>query len=501
MRLEGYFLFIFQFVTALQCNIGVIYFFYNDITKKTGVILMKKVALSALAAVVISGVASADALSLYSDPKTGQVFTTAGEGRVEMGDFVSAKEVDIQLRDLESKNSEYQDKMSKYVNVKSKAKTLEFSGTHYFGLTSASPSTLSTNAVAGVTSSYPGTSSGFELRRNYLQVKAYFNDKDYFRVTMDATKELASEAGTDAKTKGYAEVFVKYAYLYLDKVLPYTGVEIGIAHRPWIDYEEHNAWHYRSFNKVVLEEKNTRTETGVDLVNSADFGVNFQTKTDAFSSEIGIFNGEGYHADKAAANQASDSKLSVEWRLTGHILGDGTKVGKNDRTKDTYANISTYGLISKNHKDDNLNLQGTNSVNEYDRSFYGIHAVYNQPEFLIAGQYFTAKDDKRTKDIATTFDTKEYKGWSINAEYRPIKDWTVIGRYDNYEIEQELNGAKSSRIKGDKIIAGLGYNYSKNVNFIASAKFADEKDELVAAKVNDTGASKDVYMLTTEVKW
>lgn len=459
---------------------------------------MKKVALSALAAVVISGVASADALTLYSDPKTGQVFTTAGEGRVEMGDFVSAKEVDIQLRDLESKNSEYQDKMSKYVNVKSKAKTLEFSGTHYFGLTSASPSTLSTNAGAGVTSSYPGTSSGFELRRNYLQVKAYFNDKDYFRVTMDTTKGIGAD---ETKRAGYANMYAKYAYLYLDKVLPYTGVEIGIAHRPWIDYEVHNAWHYSSFNKVVLEEKNTRTETGVDLVNSADLGVNFQTKTDAFSSEIGIFNGEGYHADKAAANQASDSKLSLEWRLTGHILGDGTKVGKNDRTKDTYANISTYGLISKNHKDDDTDLQGTLSPNEYDRSIYGIHAVYNQPEFLIAGQYFTAKDDKRTKDIATTFDTKEYKGWSINAEYRPIKDWTVIGRYDNYEIEQELNGAKNSRIKGDKIIAGLGYNYSKNVNFIASAKFADEKDELVAAKVNDTGASKDVYMLTTEVKW
>jgi hypothetical protein len=482
---------------------------------------MKKVALSALAAAMISGVASADALTLYSDPKTGQVFTTAGEGRVEMGDFVSAKEVDMQIRDIESKGSEYQDKMSKYVNVKSKAKTIEFSGTHYFGLTSASPSTLTTNAGAGETSSYPGTSTGFELRRNYLQVKAYFNDKDYFRVTMDTTKELGSTetatststssggitttTSTTAPRQGYANMYAKYAYLYLADVLPYTGVEIGIAHRPWIDYEEHNSWHYRSFNKVILEEKNTRTETGVDLVNSADMGVNFQTKTDAFSSEIGIFNGEGYHADKAAANQASDSKLSLEWRLTGHILGDGTKVGKNDRTKDTYANVSTYGLISKNHKDNNLALEGVNDKAEYDRTIYGIHAVYNQPEFLVAAQYFTAKDESRTPDLvvvaADGFDKKDYKGWSVNAEYRPIKDWTVIGRYDNYEIEQDLNGAKNSRIEGDKIIAGLAYNYNKNVSFIASAKFADEKDKLVTAKVNDTGASKDVYMMTTEVKW
>ncbi|MBV5320517.1 MAG: hypothetical protein JZU62_02425 [Sulfuricurvum sp.] len=465
---------------------------------------MKKVALSALAAAMISGVASADALTLYSDPKTGQVFTTAGEGRVEMGDFVSAKEVDMQLRDIESKGSEYQDKMSKYVNVKSKAKTLEFSGTHYLGFTSANPSTKVDSATAN--SNYPGRSSGFEMRRNYVQVKAYFNDKDYARVTLDSTKELASPVGTtqdssDLKTSqggGYADVFVKYAYLYLDKVLPYTGVEMGIVHRPWIDYEEHNGWHYRSFNKVMIEEKGTATESGVDLVNSADFGVNFQTKTDMFSSEIGIFNGEGYHADKIAGNQESTSKLSTEWRLTGHIIGSGEKVGKNDRTKDTYANISTFGLISKNHKDDSATV---NDVGEYDRSFYGIHAVYNQPEFLIAAQYLTAKDDKRNQRLATTFDTKDYTAWSINAEYRPIQDWTVIGRYDDYKIESEFNGAVSSNIEGDKIIAGLAYKYNKNVSFIASAKFIDEKDSKVPAKVGDTGESKDVYMMTTELKW
>ena len=181
---------------------------------------MKKVALSALAAAMISGVASADALTLYSDPKTGQVFTTPGEGRIEMGDFVSAKEVDMQLRDIESKSSEYQDKMSKYVNVKSKAKTLEISGTHYLGYTTAESSTNGT---------YLDRSSGFEMRRNYVQVKGYFNDKDYFRVTMDATKELAQGEDSGSDNHGYASVFVKYAYLYLDKVLPYTGVEMGIV--------------------------------------------------------------------------------------------------------------------------------------------------------------------------------------------------------------------------------------------------------------------------------
>ena len=438
---------------------------------------MKKVALSALAAAMMSGVVYADTMTLYTDPKTGQVFTTAGEGRVEMGDFIDAKSVDMANREQSSSLSEYQEKMKKYVNVKSKAKTLEFSGTHYFGFTSANPET---------TSSTVNESAGFELRRNYLQVKAYFNDKDYFRVTMDTTKELGSDKTT------YAYMYAKYAYLWLDQVLPYTGVEVGIAHRPWIDYEEHNSWHYRSFNKVVLEEKNnTYTESGVDLINSADLGMNFKTKTDNFSSEIGVFNGEGYHADKNAKNQQNSRGMSLEWRLTGHILGDGKKVGKNDRTKDTYLNVSTYGMISQNHKDNDVTV-GDSS--EYDRSIYGVHAVYNQPEFLLAAQYFIAKDDL-TDGTKTD---KKYTGWSINGEFRPMTDWTVIGRYDNFKREnQPVTGADTIDYKGDKIIAGLAYKYNKNVSFIGSGKWINEEN----AAGDDNGYSKDVYMLTTEVKW
>jgi len=408
-----------------------------------------------------------------------------------MGDFVDAKTIDANQREGESAFSEYKDGMKKYVNVKSHAKTLEFSGEHYFGLTSANPKT--TLAAGNDKSVYPAGSTGFEMRRNYIQVKAYFNDTDYFRITTDTSKELAS-------TTAAATTYIKYAYLYLDKVLPYTGVEIGVAHRPWIDYEEHNSWNYRSFNKVILEEKATATEAGVDLVNSADFGVNFQTKTSMFSSEIGMFNGEGYNADKAAANQKNSKDLSLEWRLTGHILGDGTKVGKNDRLKDTYLNVSTYGLISKNHKDNNATI---NDPAQYNRTIYGIHAVYNQPEFLFAGQIFTAQD-KLQDEVSAAASTaspkgKDYSGLSINAEYRPFQDWTVIGRYDKYKIETvaPLTSVKTVTNDGNKKIVALAYKYNKNVNFIGSAKFIDEK----LANGGDTGESKNVYMMTTEVHW
>lgn len=476
---------------------------------------MKKIVLSSLAACLV-GAASLSATTLYTDSK-GQVFTTPGEGRTEMGDFVDAKTVDMADREQESKLSEYIDSAKKSPKLSSKSVKLDFSGTHYFGYTSTTPKT--TVNSGNDTAKYKGASAGFEMRRNYVQLKGYFNEKDYFRVTLDATKELATDAdqnygSTTAQNSGFSGAFVKYAYLYLDNIIPYTGVEFGIAHRPWIDYEEHNSWLYRSFNKVFLEGRSAATESGPDLVNSADLGANFKTKTDMFSSEIGVFNGEGYHADKDGANQNNSGEMSVEWRLTGHLIGSGTKIGKNKKLEDTYLNLSTYGLMSNNHKDDNSDPNQVSSdalKTEYDRTFYGVHAIYNQPEFLLAAQYFIAEDKAQEQTVSTGWNKREYTGWSVNGEIRPMKDWTIIGRYDDYEWKDTaLNGTemsytsannKSGSVEGRTAIGALAYNYNKYVTFIASAKFIDEKKAFGAEKGGDTGQSKDVYMFTTEVKW
>jgi len=53
---------------------------------------MKLSTLSVLTALALS-TSSVNALTLYQDPVTGQVFTKGGEGRIEMGDFVRSTEV------------------------------------------------------------------------------------------------------------------------------------------------------------------------------------------------------------------------------------------------------------------------------------------------------------------------------------------------------------------------------------------------------------------------
>jgi len=323
--------------------------------------------------------------------------------------------------------------------VKSKVPVLKFSGTHYLGF---------------VSSEQDGDRSNkFETRRNYLQVKSYMKDnkKSYMRLTLD-THQLDDGRETVGKDlDGSWNVRLKYAFLYLDEVLPNTGIEMGQVHRPWIDHEEHGGWNYRSISKVYVEDGKAG-----HLTNSADLGFNIKTKLTHFSSELGVFNGEGYH------NTEDGEGLSSEWRLTGHLLGTGKKKRKE---KVTYADVSFLGQLnekSNKHKNEDLH-------------WYGLHAVYNQPEFLVAAQY-----------IATENAHSKYAGdgYSVNGEYRFTKKWDAIGRYDTFTLDESEKESK-------RALAGVVYKYNKNVKFIGN---------YLKEKVDGSDA-KDSIMLTAEVKW
>ena len=339
-----------------------------------------------------------------------------------------------QMAEMDAKISAIEaPKSKKGVVVKSKVPVLKFSGTHYLGFV---------NSENGAND----TSNKFQTRRNYFQVKAYMdeNPKDYMRLTLDTHDDSNGESG----------IRLKYAYLYLDNVLPNTGVELGQTHRPWIDYEEHNGWNYRSISKTLVEAK-----YGADITNSADRGVNFKTKTPYFSSELGLFNGEGYH------NKEDGQGLSGEWRLTGHILGTGKKHAKKSLT---YANVSFFGQQNKK----------SNKHGNEDLNWMGFHAVYNQPEFLVAAQYIDVQDG-----IAS----KKGNGYSLNGEYRVTPKWNLIGRYDTFDLADNSGDKK-------RAIAGVAYEYNHNVEFIAN--YLKEG----GTKLANT-QRQDALMLTASVEW
>ncbi len=387
----------------------------KTITRNTG---MKKILVSAAAIVGLSASLFAAPITLYQDTETGAIYTKPGEGRIKLGNFISAEEI--------QKERETDIKKELGIKVESHVPTLKFSGTHYLGYTYTDNKRDSSK-----------NSSKFETRRNYLQVKAYWNEHDYLRTTLD----------TFQNDDGSWLLRLKYAYIYISDILPLTGVEFGQVHRPWIDWEEHHGWLYRSIAKTFIEEGE-----GAHLTDSADLGVNFKTKTDYFSSEIGVYNGAGYH------HKHEGDRLSYEWRLTANIFGTGKR--HVHATKDEYLDLSFTGQI--------------NNQKKYD--WYGIHGVYNQPMFLLAGMYITYED---------YVTDKSHDGWTVNGEFRPIEKWSIFARYDNFEYN-------TNDLTRYETIAGAAYIYNKNVKLIGNIFY-----------INDDDDAKDEtkYMFTTEVNW
>ena len=320
--------------------------------------------------------------------------------------------------------------------LSSKVDKINISGTHYLGFVSTKDSN-------------GDITNGFETRRNYLQLKAYMNKKDYMRITLD----------THQADDGEWNVRLKYAFLYIDQILPATGVEMGQAHRPWIDFEEHGGWNYRSINKVFFEDKQAS-----HLNNSADLGINFKTKLNFFSSEVGLFNGEGYH------NSEDGQGLSVEYRFTYHIL----KSGKSKRKSSLrYLDASTHGVYSaKDAKRGNK-----------DWKMAAVHIVYNNPSLLVAAQYIKSFNEGYKY---------EGSGYSINSEIRPFGNKNfAIARYDVWEQSGLVEAGSHDDV--NTIIAGIVNKYNKNVKFITSTK--------IYTYANNSSKNAIQYMLSAEVKY
>jgi len=399
---------------------------------------MNKIVLSALAALTLGTVAAtAGDIKLYTD-SNGQVFTTPAEGRTEL--------------------------VKSAPTLASHASKLQFSGLTYLGYTF---NDYKNGLTSDGTTPYAEDTSAFEIRRGYFQLKAYLLDdpKSYYRVTFD----LKQDSDID---KGSVVVRAKYAYLYLNEILPATGVELGLVHRPWHDYEEHNAWYFRNISKVMVEASN-----GAHLSNSADFGANFKTKTQYFDSEIGIFNGEGYHGF-----QNSPTGMSLEWRATAHLLGVN---GKDKQGEKTYFDASFFGQYNVDHN--------TAAIGEdQDLVFAGLHTVYNEPSFLVSAQYIYSDN---TSDITNNVSEQAGSGYSLNGEYRlgAKKEYRILGRYDSWTTEKENAADEKENVS---YIAGLAWDQSKNVQWVANAIITD----------NENGSDREeengvAYMLTAQVEF
>ena len=287
--------------------------------------------------------------------------------------------------------------------------------------------------------------NAFKITRNYLEVRGYFSDKNYFRTTLD----VKQDANVD---RGSYVVRLKYAYVYFHDVLPHTGVEIGMVHKPWIDWEEHHGWLHRDVEKTFMESKG-----GANLMPSADLGVDFKGRYGIASWEVGIFNGEGYHDVEGSSHFGK----SVEGRLSLNLL---------------------EGFTLSFHTVHSFDQGGE----KYDRHIYQVHAVYDTPYFLLAGQYLWNSIDSYGGE------DRDQEGYSVNGDLklRPILGYPVglLARYDHWDLDDKVSSDER-----DQFIYGVFYRLNRHVKFsLAHERIIDDGTEV---------GDKSTLMAVTKIKW
>lgn len=280
----------------------------------------------------------------------------------------------------------------------------------------------------------------FRLKRGYFTLKTKLNDMFSVRYTQDITLD---NEGSDA---GNVEIRLKYLYLKakLSKInfLKNTYIEVGLAHTPWLDFEQH-------INRYRVQ--GTMFSDGDKLLTSADFGLTFAgiiggkidekyqkevNKKEAGkygSFAIGVFNGGGYHAIEKNSNKTFQSRISIRPLpniIPGIQLSHGFFYGKANRSDTTYI------------PDAILNIFMLSSESKY----HTFTAQYTIGSGNYSGKYI----DSNNKSI-------DNEGFSFFGEFKiPKSKFALFSRYDNFKLYETTTNTKET------IIAGLSYNFLKN---------------------------------------
>jgi len=283
----------------------------------------------------------------------------------------------------------------------------------------------------------------FGLKRGYLTFKKNLNDNFSIRYTQDITID---KEGDDA---GNVEIRFKYCYLKAD--LPdllffkYPFVEIGLVHRPWIEFEQ-KINTYRVQGKMFLDK--------YGVVGSADFGVNVvallggqlddeaRKKADSSlpgkygSVSLGVYNGGGYYAIEQNNNKTFEGRLTLR-PFPGFMPGLQF----------------SYGFAS-GQGNDTLNTQFNYNI------------------------FFISHETAKTTLTAQFYSGRGFHGGGsdkLNAGYSyfgeicvPLTPLTVFGRFDHFIDGTNFGGAFTPpyNIQTNAYIAGLAWKFYKKNRLI-----------------------------------
>ncbi|MDP2079170.1 MAG: porin [Sulfuricurvum sp.] len=413
---------------------------------------MKKVVLSALAATIVSSAIYANTMTLFTDPKTGQVFTTAGEGRVEMGDFIDAKSVDTALRDTESKAAEYGEKLDKYVTKdKNKWSKVKIGGYVQFRNTEwlegekrdMNPATAAHDQFQYWADGSTADDQNFFIRRARLKVSGDVGDHLSFLLQPD----FASNGNNTGQLRDF------YGDVYIDKTRIHR-VRIGQSKVPY-GFENLQSSQKRltldrndAFNSAVRDERDTGafyyyTPIAIQELFKEidDLGLKSSGNYGMFA--LGAYNGQGANRPESNGNNHIVARLTYPFKTDSGQIFEFSIQGYNG----VYKPVSTTGTVNM---PDGLIAASKGIADER----IGITAIMYQQPFGIQAEWNWGKTpgaDSAPVSGVTRISEKNLNGGYIQTMYRltnvlkegdvltPFVKWQYFDGYSKAELNSPRN--------------------------------------------------------------
>jgi hypothetical protein len=284
----------------------------------------------------------------------------------------------------------------------------------------------------------------FSVNRGYLTVKKTINPLISARITLDTYQDNNS-----GNSKGSFVVRLKYLYAQFN--LPSGAfftepiVEIGMAHTPWLDFEE-KLNPYRMQGTMFVER--------AGVFGSADLGFTFVTLlggkiSDDYQKRVsngfpgrygsfawGLYNGGGYNAFENNQSKVAQARLTIR-PLPDVIPG----------LQASY--FGTFGRSNQSSQEDVSNdTTGESDISKWNTSI--LMLSYEMPILTLTGQIVTGKGNQKG-DWA---EEVNYQGYSFFANLKLVKHWKGMVRYDVFDPNTDNDDDAYNRM-----IIGGGYDF------------------------------------------
>lgn len=250
--------------------------------------------------------------------------------------------------------------------------------------------------------------SSFNVNRAYINITGNLNKRVTFRITPD----VARESGAGSSLSGSQQFRLKYAYAQLSLdgwTTKGSFLRFGIQQTPFIDGTE-AIYRYR-FQGTLYPERE-------GYLSSSDNGVSVKWNLPSEYGDVhaGIYNGEGY--SKAEANDQKAIQIRTSVRPFAK-----SKLGKGLRTTVFYVGDNYVQSASRTR------LIGQVTF-ESGRGNVGLEAI--------------AANDRTSATRAA----REGKGWSVWATPRIGKNFELLLRHDDTQVDQVTDERHQRNIIG-----------------------------------------------------